>query len=149
MKETIKAILFLIVLAIPATVGGMVVIGGGDGTWQHERNVLINGLTIDVEKSLTHTTERMKWVPDLESSRATKPGDPRKGTVIKEVRVIAGVRHEYTLEITELEPDKLVVLHLRGTEDEVTLRYDINTGGSVTVAIDTAVQLPASFATRS
>lgn len=128
MNEFTKAIVLIIVLAIPVTTVGMVVIGGGDGTWTHERLVKINAPNADVFEALV--AKRQNW-KQLQSSRATGAGGPRVGTKILEVAMVDGKEHMSTANITEFRLDELLVLRIEAEEMDMTVRYELSLGGSM------------------
>lgn len=128
MNEFTKAIVLILVLAVPISTLGMVVIGGGDGTWTHERLVKINAPPADVFEALT--AKRQHW-KQLQSSRMTGPGGPRVGSKILEVAVIDGKEHMSTANITDFKLDEVLALRIEGEPVDLSVRYELTLGGSM------------------
>lgn len=128
MNEFTKAIVLLLVLSVPLTTVGMVLIGGGDGSWKHERLVKINAPTSVVFEALT--AKRQHW-KQLKSSRMTGPGGPRVGSKILEVAMIDGAEHMSTASITDFKLDEVLALRIEGEPVDLTERYELTLGGSI------------------
>ncbi len=129
MRELIKAIVLLAVLAVPLAVGGMVVIGGGDGSWQHERVIILRGPKVDVFDALTKAEKRREWI--AEESRKIQPGDARMGHTYHEVELVDGKRRDYTASINEFEHETRLAFQIQTDDLDLTLRYQLGTGGSI------------------
>jgi len=118
----------ILMLAVPITTVGMVVIGGGDGTWRHERLVKINAPNAVVFEALT--AKRQNW-KQVQSSRATGSGGPRVGTKILEVSVVGGKEQMSTADITEFKLDELLALRIEAEDMDMNVRYELSLGGSM------------------
>ena len=129
MRELIKAIMLLAVLGLPVCVGGMVLIGGGDGSWQHERVLVIKSPQSDVFEALTNAGLRRQWV--AEESRKIQPGDARMGHTYQEVVLVDGKRRAYTAAVSEFENKQRLAIQIQDKDLDVTLRYQLSTGGSI------------------
>ncbi len=129
MGELIKAILLLAALALPVCVGGMVMIGGGDGSWQHERVIVIKSPQSDVFDALTKAGKRRQWF--AEESRKIQPGEARMAHTYLEVVLVDGKRRSYTAAVSEFEHDTRFAIEIQDEDLDAILRYQISTGGSI------------------
>lgn len=141
--ETIKFILFLIVLATLGTGGVLYLWGGGDGEYVGETGVTVAGSNDVVFTWLLEPEQRLLWIEGLRSSRRDGYGRWDAGARIDETLERDGHPLERTLEVVEFVEGRRLALATVEDGVAITYRFELkahNTGRSSRVALTVEVR---------
>lgn len=126
MAEAFKSFLFLALLLALVLGAGLVVVGGGDGAYSGEDRVKIMRRRQDVFEWLVEPKRRAQWKEGL--VRSDQPeGEPRPGTVWREVYAVDGREEERTVEVLACDAEQ-GRFELRTTLAEVPVRVSYELG---------------------
>lgn len=131
--ETVKFILFLLVLGALGYGGVLYLWGGGDGDYVEEASVTVDGSNEIVFTWLLEPEHRLRWIDGLESSRRDGYGRWDKGARLEEQVERDGHRIERTLEVVEFVEGRTLALATVEDGVAITYRFDLrahNTGRS-------------------
>ena len=123
--EALKTVLFVIVLLAGLLTAGLVVVGGGDGHWEHEGIARFPSRSGDVFDWLTGPSYRVKWIDGLVKSQGPA-GGVVPGARIAEVIEIDGVRHARVLEVTEVDYGRVFAYRTTCDGVDYEVRYELS-----------------------
>ena len=127
--EVLKALLWFVLILIPLTLAGVLVMGGGDGHWEESGLVRINRPKDVVYEWLITPNKRTEWVEGLVECRASDLIRLKEGTELREIFQDGAKRIERTIVLAELETDKLVVMRTSTATEDLEIRYQFEFSG--------------------
>lgn len=123
MFETIKTVLALALLTALLGAGGMWIVGGGDGHFEHEGIQRISRPGEQVFKWMTKPDLRRQWVGGLVATTKNTPGDIDAGTKLVEEYDTGDGRARHKIEVTGYELDKLYSYKVTSDDYELDVTY--------------------------
>ena len=100
--QVLKALFFLLVILVPVGVGGLVLVGGGDGILEDEANIQIRRRSALVYSWCVEPDHRAKWIDGLVKSSHRSVSGMRAGDTFIETHRTDSGTEERRVEITEI-----------------------------------------------
>jgi carbon monoxide dehydrogenase subunit G len=110
----------------------LILSGGAKGEGHHDASIVINKPPAEVFPWLTEPEKLTKWLTGLVESKALTEGGLRVGAKSQETVEVGGERTVMEVEVTAVEPPKLLVVRITSEGFVGDSRYTLEQDGSST-----------------